>query len=117
MIVGGGTAGLTMARRLAKSSAITVAVIEAGGLYELDNGNFSQIPADAIYWVDGSTSMRNPLVDWYQFTEPQPVSLNPSQENKIRAAHQLAGIRRKKFSLSKRQNTGGWECSKLPMVS
>ncbi|KAL8731238.1 MAG: hypothetical protein Q9181_004366 [Wetmoreana brouardii] len=76
VIVGGGTAGLTLARRLAADTSITVAVIEAGGLYELDNGNLSQIPADATYWVDGSTQTRNPLVDWYQFTEPQPV--NPS---------------------------------------
>ncbi|KAL8951389.1 MAG: hypothetical protein Q9222_002639 [Ikaeria aurantiellina] len=72
VIVGGGTAGLTLARRLAADTSITVAVIEAGGLYELDNGNFSQIPADASYWVDGSAQSRNPLVDWYQFTEPQP---------------------------------------------
>ncbi|KAL8709487.1 MAG: hypothetical protein Q9220_005729 [cf. Caloplaca sp. 1 TL-2023] len=73
VIVGGGTAGLTLASRLAANTSITVAVIEAGGLYELDNGNFSQIPADASYWVDGSAQARNPLVDWYQFTEPQPV--------------------------------------------
>ncbi len=74
VIVGGGTAGLTLARRLATNSSLTVAVIEAGGFYELDNGNYSEIPADATYWVDGG-SARNPLVDWYQFTEPQPVSL------------------------------------------
>lgn len=73
VITGGGTAGLTLARRLAANTSITIAVIEGGGLYELDNGNYSQIPADATYWVDGGT-MRNPLVDWYQFTEPQPVS-------------------------------------------
>ena len=108
---------MTMARRLATSTAITVAVIEAGGLYELDNGNFSQIPADAGYWIDGSTSMRNPLVDWYQFTEPQPVSSNPFQANKMGTAHQLAGVWRKKYSLSNGQNAGGWKCSKSAMVS
>lgn len=37
---GGGTAGLTVARRLAECHS--VAVIEAGGLYELDNRNFTQ---------------------------------------------------------------------------
>ena len=62
MITGGGTAGLTLARRLATDPSITIAVIEAGGLHELDNGNYSQIPANAIYWVGGG-SMRNPLVD------------------------------------------------------
>ena len=73
MVVGGGTAGLTVARRLAANENVTVAVVEAGGLYELDNGNYSEIPADAIYWVGGGTS-RNPLIDWYQYTQPQPVS-------------------------------------------
>ena len=47
VIVGGGTAGLVMARRLAANSTVTVAVIEAGGFYELDNGNFSEIPGYA----------------------------------------------------------------------
>lgn len=73
VIVGGGTAGLTLARRLAANTSVTVAVIEAGGLYETDNGNFSQIPAFATYWVTEGPP-RNPLVDWYQQTEPQPVS-------------------------------------------
>lgn len=47
VIVGGGTAGLVIARRLAANASLTVAVIEAGGFYELDNGNFSEIPAFA----------------------------------------------------------------------
>jgi choline dehydrogenase len=47
VIVGGGTAGLTIARRLAANTSITVAVIEAGGFYELDNGNYSEIPGYA----------------------------------------------------------------------
>lgn len=42
VVIGGGTAGLTAARRLAECHP--VAVIEAGGLYELDNGNFTQNP-------------------------------------------------------------------------
>lgn len=47
VVVGGGTAGLVVARRLAANSSLTVAVVEAGGFYELDNGNFSEIPAFA----------------------------------------------------------------------
>ena len=47
IVVGGGTAGLVTARRLAANSSFTVAVIEAGGFYELDNGNYSQVPAFA----------------------------------------------------------------------
>lgn len=73
VIVGGGTAGLTVARRLAANSSVTVAVIEAGGLYETDNGNLTQIPADAVYFIEAMPKVRNPLIDWYQFTEPQAV--------------------------------------------
>ena len=47
VIIGGGTAGLVIAERLAANSTYSVAVIEAGGFYELDNGNYSQIPAFA----------------------------------------------------------------------
>lgn len=74
VIVGGGTAGNTLARRLAANSSVTVAVIEAGGFYETDNGNLTQIPADAVYWLESAPVIRNPLIDWYQFTTPQPVS-------------------------------------------
>lgn len=35
VIVGGGTAGLTMAARLSEDSGTTVAVIEAGSFYEV----------------------------------------------------------------------------------
>jgi choline dehydrogenase len=39
VVVGGGTAGLTIAARLAEGSNTTVAVVEAGGFYQMDNGN------------------------------------------------------------------------------
>lgn len=45
VLVGGGTAGLTLARRLATNPAHTIAVVEAGGFYEFDNGNLSTVPA------------------------------------------------------------------------
>lgn len=40
----GGTAGLTIATRLAQNGSFSVAVVEAGSFYELGNGNRSQIP-------------------------------------------------------------------------
>lgn len=43
VVVGGGTAGLTIATRLAEGN-VSVAVVEAGGLYETDNGNLSVVP-------------------------------------------------------------------------
>jgi len=39
VIVGGGTGGLTIAARLAEDKNTSVAVIEAGGFYQIDNGN------------------------------------------------------------------------------
>ncbi|KAI4159450.1 MAG: hypothetical protein L6R39_000352 [Caloplaca ligustica] len=70
VVIGGGTAGLTIARRLAESHS--VAVIEAGSLYELDNGNFTEIPADASYYLGKDPKLYNPLIDWRQKTTPQP---------------------------------------------
>lgn len=71
LIVGGGTAGLTLANRLSESGKYTVAVIEAGSFYEIGNGNFSQIPR--FSWNGGGTSFAdvNPLVDWNISTEPE----------------------------------------------
>ena len=44
VVVGGGTAGLAIAERLAEDPAVSVAVVEPGSFYELDNGNVNQIP-------------------------------------------------------------------------
>lgn len=45
IVVGGGSAGLAVASRLADSGNFTVAVVEAGGFYEIENGNTSVVPA------------------------------------------------------------------------
>lgn len=79
VIVGGGTAGLTLATRLAEQQQGTVAVIEAGGFYEVDNGNLSQVPAyDGIYTGKGVKDWQ-PLIDWGYLTTPQAVSINDSK--------------------------------------
>lgn len=44
VVVGGGTAGLAVAYRLAESGQHSVAMIEAGGFYQLENGNQSVVP-------------------------------------------------------------------------
>ena len=76
VIAGGGTAGLTIARRLAANTINSVAVIEAGDFYEFSNGNLSEIPADATAFVGSNPIQKNPLLDWYQYTERQSVSGN-----------------------------------------
>ncbi len=51
VVIGGGTAGLAVAHRLALNSSYSVAVIEAGGFYGMDNGNYSEIPAYAAQFT------------------------------------------------------------------
>ena len=73
VVIGGGTAGLTVARRLAADTSTTVAVVEAGDFYEFSNGNLSEIPAYASDFTGNNPTQKNPYLDWYQYTEPQPV--------------------------------------------
>ena len=75
-IIGGGTAGLTVAERLSEDPTISVAVIEAGGFYELDNGNVSQIPAFYAKNFNQTAAPETiqPLIDWEYIIEPQVVS-------------------------------------------
>ena len=70
--MGGGTGGLTIAGRLSENPHISVAVIEAGGFYEIENGNVSQVPGyDVIYQNPNNNTP--PPVDWGFTTEPQKV--------------------------------------------
>lgn len=55
-----------------ENPSFSVAVIEAGGFYEIDNGNVSQVPGyDVAYAYPSGGTM--PLVDWGFKTEPQKV--------------------------------------------
>jgi choline dehydrogenase len=75
VVVGGGTAGLTIASRLAEQNAGSVAVIEAGTFYELSTGNLSEVPATGIAWAGKSPDDWQPLADWGYVSTPQVVSL------------------------------------------
>lgn len=73
VVIGGGTSGLTLASRLAATSA-SVAVIEAGGFYEVENGNNSVVPLyslTGIAFIDPSPGFTpQPLMDWSLVSEP-----------------------------------------------
>nr|ADN06239.1 versicolorin B synthase [Passalora arachidicola] len=71
VIVGGGTAGLAMAKRLSEGEGNSVALIEAGGFYEVDAGNATEVPMYLFNYFFDNGYMKNPLFDWYQYTEPQ----------------------------------------------
>jgi choline dehydrogenase len=74
IVVGGRTAGNTIALRLAANTSFTVALVEAGDFYKFTNGNPSQIPSFAGAFVGSDPVPKNPLLDWYQYTVPQAVS-------------------------------------------
>ena len=59
-----------------------MAVIEAGGFYELDDGNVSMIPAfyDKNFNQTPVAENIQPLIDWGYITEPQAVS-NPDESD------------------------------------
>lgn len=49
----------------------SVAVVEAGGFYDIDNGNLSTVPAYAVFGAGSSAESINPSVDWGFLTTPQ----------------------------------------------
>ena len=73
VVVGGGTAGLAFAYRLAEDGKNQVAVVEAGGFYEVENGNTSIVPAYCVKYGQFAPSTKEdfPLVDWGFVTAPQ----------------------------------------------
>ncbi|KAK1621599.1 GMC oxidoreductase-like protein [Colletotrichum phormii] len=75
IVIGGGTAGVTLASRLATTTA-SVAVIEAGGFYEVENGNNSVVPLlslTGIAFIDPSPNFTpQALMDWSLVSEPIP---------------------------------------------
>lgn len=75
VVVGGGNAGLAIATRLAEDAGVSVAVIEAGGFYETDNGNRSVVPGYANFYTGSDPLNYQPLIDWGFSTVAQPVCL------------------------------------------
>ncbi|RAL09381.1 GMC family oxidoreductase [Aspergillus homomorphus CBS 101889] len=74
IIVGGGTAGNVVAARLAQARR-RVLLVEAGGIYEVDNANLST-PVGFGAVTGGSPETIDPRVDWGVITTPQPGANN-----------------------------------------
>ena len=74
IVVGGGTGGLAIAKRLAEDSSVTVAIIEAGTYYEVSDPILSQTPAGDTAFVGTTETL--PTVDWGFYTNPDPASNN-----------------------------------------
>lgn len=75
VIVGGGTAGLTLAARLSEDPNIQVAVIEAGTYYEAGDPLLSSTPTGDVIGVGASPLDTNPN-DWNFVTTPQAGANN-----------------------------------------
>jgi choline dehydrogenase len=75
IVAGGGTAGAGVGVRLAEAG-YSVAIIEAGGFYEIDKPVFSTTPAGSFFGVGASPLDTVPTTDWGFITEPQPFLNN-----------------------------------------
>ena len=73
VVVGGGTAGLTITTRLAENKSLSIAVVEAGGFYKIDNGNHSVIRGEVGLYSGPSLTGFQPLADWGFATVSQKV--------------------------------------------
>ncbi|KAL4933704.1 GMC family oxidoreductase [Aspergillus undulatus] len=77
IVVGGGTSGLAIAARLAEDAGVTVAVVEAGGHYEVEGGIMSIIPGFAAAANTGTDpSDDSMLIDWNFDSQPMTAADN-----------------------------------------
>jgi choline dehydrogenase len=78
-VIGGGTAGITIASRLAEDPSISVAIVEAGGFYDVDNGNYSVLPGlfpSSPFYATTESFPQQPLMDWGLVSVPQIGALD-----------------------------------------
>lgn len=71
VVVGGGTAGTAIGVRLAEAG-FSVAIIEAGGYYEITKPLLGSTPAGSFFGIGSSAVDKFATVDWGFETEAQP---------------------------------------------
>ncbi|KAF9065953.1 hypothetical protein BDP27DRAFT_1297890 [Rhodocollybia butyracea] len=104
VVVGGGTAGITVAARLAEDSSVTVALIEAGSFYELDNAPLSSTPFGDLFGIGTSSSEIDPAIDWGFRTVPFSGADNRALHHARGKA--LGGTSARNFMLYQRPTVG-----------
>jgi choline dehydrogenase-like flavoprotein len=92
VILGGGTAGITLAHRLASDGRYTVALVNAGDFAEFANGNYSQVPALASFFGGSNPFLKNPVLDFDQYTAKQPVSIRAFLAMLLRRSRKYSGL-------------------------
>lgn len=107
VIIGGGTAGLAVAARLVEGSQNSVAVVEAGGHYEQDNGNLSVVPGYCSFFAGTAPDDFNPLIDWGLVTEPQKVPFLPQSCVKVDADRISQGADDRRLHYPRGKTLGG----------
>lgn len=76
VVIGAGTGGLAVAARLSENPNNKVAVIEAGGYYQVTNLIIGETPAACALFAGSDPKDTNPLVDWNFVTQPQEGGAN-----------------------------------------
>lgn len=106
VVIGGGTAGAGIGARLAEGGQ-SVAIIEAGGYYELEKPVFGTTPAGGLFGVGASPLDTVRTVDWGFTTEPQP-HLNGREVSYARGKC-LGGSSALNFMVYHRGSTGSYQ--------
>lgn len=105
IIVGGGTTGLVLANRLSANPNVSVAVVEAGTLYEVANVLLSSTPAGDVIGVGSAEPPNN--VDWGFVTQPMPGT-NNRRINYARGKC-LGGSSARNFMIYQRGTVGSYQ--------
>ncbi|KAL2827960.1 hypothetical protein BDW59DRAFT_143591 [Aspergillus cavernicola] len=107
VVVGGGTAGLAIAARLAESPDVTIAVVEAGGHYETEGGPLSIIPGFAGTANTGTDPSDVSPIDWNFVAEPLAEANN--RELRYARGKTLGGSSARHYMVYQRGTKGTYD--------